>query len=81
MSFFGLKNKNDHGLNMLLKVPPPPEMQILIPSAEARHHIEGLHGPSEYKTLTLTEKTLIVVEVKATLGKSKTSRFYANTQG
>jgi len=81
MSFFGLKNKNDHGLNMLLKVPPPPEMQILIPSAEARHHIEGLHGPSEYKTLTLTEKTLTVVEVKATLGKSKTSTFYANTQG
>ncbi|MGQ1887832.1 hypothetical protein [Serratia marcescens] len=80
-NYFGLKNKSGHGLDVLLKVPPPPEMQIRIPSSEARHHIEGLRGPSEYKTLTFTEETLIVVEVKATLGKSKTPGFYAKTQG
>ena len=81
ISRFGLKNKSGHGLDVLLKVPPPPEMQIRVPKAEARHHIEGLRGPSEYKTLTFREETLIVVEVKATLGKSKTPGFYANTQG
>lgn len=81
ISYFGLKNKNGHGLDVLLKVPPPPKMKIRIPSAEARHHIEGLRDPSQYKTLTFAKETLLVVEVKATLGKSKTPDFYANTQG
>ncbi len=81
ISRFGLKNKSGHGLDMLLKVPPPPEMQIRVPGSEARHHIDGLGGPSEYKTLTFKEETLIVVEVKATLGKSKTPGFYEKTQG
>lgn len=81
ISYFGLKNKSGHGLDMLLKVPPPPEMQIRVPNAKARHHIDGLRGAAEYKTLTFTEETLIVVEVKTTLGKSKTAGFYANTQG
>jgi len=43
--------------------------------------IDGLHGPSQYKKLTFTEETLIVVEVKATMGKNKTPGFYAKTQG
>lgn len=80
-SKFGLKHRSGHGLDMLVRVPPPPEMQIRVPKAEARHRIEGLRGPSEYKTLTFTEETLIVVEVKATLGKTETPKFYAHTQG
>jgi len=81
ISCFGLKNKSGHDLDVLLKVPPPPDMMIRVPTAQARHHIEGLHGPSQYKKLTFTEETLIVVEVKATMGKNKTPGFYAKTQG
>ncbi|WP_272015472.1 hypothetical protein [Pseudomonas aeruginosa] len=81
ISRFGLKNRSGHGLDMLLKVPPPPQLQIRVPTAEARHHMDGLRGPSEYKTLTFSEETLLVVEVKTTLGKTKTPGFYANTQG
>ncbi|WP_423762285.1 hypothetical protein [Burkholderia sp. NLJ2] len=81
ISRLGLKNKSDHGLDVLLKVPPPPEMQIRVPAADSRHHIEGLRGVSESRTLTFKEETLIVVELKTTLGKKKTPGFYENTQG
>lgn len=79
-SKFGLKNRSGHGLDMLVRVPPPPEMQIRVPKAEARDHIEGLRGSSEYKTLAFTEETLIVVEVKTTLGKSGTTELSEKTQ-
>ena len=79
-STFGLKNRSGHGLDMLVWVPPPPEMQIRVPKAEARNHMEGLQGPSECKTLTFRENTLIVVEIKTTLGKSKTTALSKETQ-
>ncbi|AVJ25962.1 hypothetical protein [Achromobacter spanius] len=79
-SMFGLKNRSGHGLDMLVWVPPPPEMQIRAPKAEARDHIEGLRGPSEYKTLAFSEETLIVVEIKTTLGKSRTAELSKETQ-
>jgi len=79
-SKFGLKNRSGHGLDMLVRVPPPPEMQIRVPKSEARDHIEGLRGSSEYKTLAFAEETLIVVEVKTTLGKGKTTELSRETQ-
>ncbi|MCO7635152.1 hypothetical protein NJF54_25380, partial [Pseudomonas guariconensis] len=44
-SRFGLKNKSDHGIDMLVYVPPPPSMKVRNPTTQAmRHHIDGLKG-------------------------------------
>ena len=80
-STFGLKNNSGHGLDMLIKVPPPPEMQIRVPEEKVRHKIEELGEAAQYKTLSFKEETLIVMEVKTTLGGKKTPGFIANTQG
>ncbi|EHK64144.1 hypothetical protein [Achromobacter arsenitoxydans] len=81
VSRFGLKNKSNHGLDMLVRVPPPPEMLIRVPSAEGRHRIEGLRDVSQQQKVVFNEETLIVMEVKTTLGKSETPGLLEKTQG
>ncbi|MFD4836909.1 hypothetical protein ACFWP0_05330 [Achromobacter sp. NPDC058515] len=82
ISRFGLKNKSGHGLDVLLRVPPPPEMEIRVPTEDARHYIDGVHGEaSQTRVLRFTDETLLVVEVKATMGRERTPGFYAGTQG
>ncbi|MEX5343725.1 hypothetical protein WCE05_22675, partial [Pseudomonas sp. I2] len=72
-SRFGLKNKSDHGIDMLVYVPPPPSMKVRNPTTQAmRHHIDGLKGTAPVEEMRFEEGTLLVIEVKTTLGKSKT---------
>lgn len=75
-SRFGLKNKSDQGIDMLVYVPPPPSMTVRNPTTqEMRHHIDGLKGVAPVEELKFQEGTLLVIEVKTTLGKSKTPGF------
>lgn len=73
---FGLTNKSGHGLDMLVWVPPPPELTVRVPSDRYRHSIDGATGPVQ-KTVTLkfTEDTLLVIETKTTLGQMRTPGF------
>ena len=74
----GLTNKSGHGLDMLVWVPPPPELTVRVPIDKFRHAIDGATGPAQ-KTVTMkfTEDTLLVMETKATLGLSRTPGFNA----
>ncbi|WP_144417745.1 hypothetical protein [Pseudomonas protegens] len=72
---FGLSNKSGHGLDMLVWVPPPPSITVRVPTDAERHFIDGVKGTAPTKTLTFAEDTLLVIEVKATLGGIKTSGF------
>ena len=75
-SQFGLKNKSDQGIDMLVYVPPPPSMTVRNPTTqEMRHHIDGLKGTAPLEELKFEAGTLLVIEVKTTLGKSKTPGF------
>lgn len=75
-SQFGLKNKSDQGIDMLVYVPPPPSMTVRNPTTlEMRHHIDGLKGTAPVEELKFEAGTLLVIEVKTTLGKSKTPGF------
>ncbi|HCN44797.1 MAG TPA: hypothetical protein DIT18_03335, partial [Pseudomonas sp.] len=38
---FGLTNKSGHGLDMLVWVPPPPELTVRVPIDRYRHSIDG----------------------------------------
>ena len=79
-SQFGLKNKSDQGIDMLVYVPPPPSMTVRNPTTqEMRHHIDGLKGTAPLNELKFEAGTLLVIEVKTTLGKSRTPGFL-NTQ-
>lgn len=81
-SQFGLKNKSDQGIDMLVYVPPPPSMTVRNPTSNAmRHHIDGLKGTSPVEELTFEPGTLLVIEVKTTLGKSKTPGFLETQAG
>ncbi|MEC4564253.1 hypothetical protein L7O53_25120, partial [Pseudomonas sp. CMAA1741] len=65
---------------MLVYVPPPPSMTVRNPTTqEMRHHIDGLKGTAPVEELKFEAGTLLVIEVKTTLGKSKTPGFI-NTQ-
>ncbi|HWL27509.1 MAG TPA: hypothetical protein VNQ97_01245 [Burkholderiaceae bacterium] len=73
---FGLTNKSGHGLDMLVWVPPPPELTVRVPTDEFRHFIDGAKGPVQATTtLKFTEDTLLVMETKATLGQVRTPGF------
>jgi hypothetical protein len=75
-SRFGLANRSGHGLDMLVRVPPPPSITVRVPTTDAmRNHIDGLKGTAPTKTITFTEDTLLVIETKSTLGGVKTSKF------
>ncbi len=75
-SQFGLKNRSDQGIDMLVYVPPPPSMTVRNPTTGAmRHHIDGIKGTSPVEELKFEEGTLLVIEVKTTLGKSRTPGF------
>lgn len=75
-SQFGLKNKSDQGIDMLVYVPPPPSMTVRNPTTQAmRHHIDGVKGTAPVEDVKFEEGTLLVIEVKTTLGKSKTPGF------
>ena len=81
-SQFGLKNKSDQGIDMLVYVPPPPSMTVRNPTTNAmRHHIDGLKGTSPVEELVFEPGTLLVIEVKTTLGKSKTPGFLKTQAG
>lgn len=81
-SRFGLTNKSGHGLDMLVRVPPPPSLTVRAPTTNAmRHGMDGAKGaPAPTQTLNFTEDTLLVIETKATLGGTKTPGFN-KTQG
>ncbi|MCO7597556.1 hypothetical protein NJF35_24635, partial [Pseudomonas guariconensis] len=67
---------SDHGIDMLVYVPPPPSMKVRNPTTQAmRHHIDGLKGTAPVEEMRFEEGTLLVIEVKTTLGKSKTPTF------
>ncbi|HGM5579434.1 TPA: hypothetical protein ACKP22_001092 [Pseudomonas putida] len=75
-SQFGLKNRSDQGIDMLVYVPPPPSMTVRNPTTGAmRHHIDGIKGTAPVEELKFEEGTLLVIEVKTTLGKSRTPGF------
>ncbi|MBV4504508.1 hypothetical protein HU751_006570 [Pseudomonas sp. BW13M1] len=75
-SQFGLKNKSDQGIDMLVYVPPPPSMSVRNPTnQQMRHHIDGIKGVAPMEELQFAEGTLLVIEVKTTLGKTKTPGF------
>ncbi|MFG8564244.1 hypothetical protein ACEPT0_28420 [Pseudomonas paraeruginosa] len=73
---FGLTNKSGHGLDILVWVPPPPEITVRVPANEFRHTIDGVKGPAQ-KTVTMkfTEDRLLVMETKTTLGQARTPGF------
>ncbi|WP_269503297.1 hypothetical protein [Burkholderia sp. IMCC1007] len=77
----GLTNKSGHGLDMLVWVPPPPELTVRVPLDKYRHAIDGATGPAQ-KTVTMkfTEDTLLVMETKATLGMVRTPGFNKTQQ-
>ncbi|PWD61728.1 hypothetical protein DF209_07215 [Pectobacterium polaris] len=81
-SRFGLKNKSDHGLDMLVWVPPPPSLTVRVPTTNTmRHGMDGANGtPAPTQTLTFKDDTLLVIETKTTLGLTKTPGFN-KTQG
>ena len=67
-------------IDMLVYVPPPPSMTVRNPTTqEMRHHIDGLKGTAPLNELKFEAGTLLVIEVKTTLGKSRTPGFL-NTQ-
>ena len=78
---FGLTNKSNHGLDMLVWVPPPPSITVRDPSDASRHFIDGVKNTAPTKTLTFTEDTLLVIESKATLGGAKTPGFNKTQKG
>ncbi|MGY3014583.1 hypothetical protein ACVWZ5_000088 [Pseudomonas sp. TE6283] len=80
-SQFGLKNKSDQGIDMLVYVPPPPSMSVRNPTnQQMRHHIDGIKGVAPMEELQFAEGTLLVIEVKTTLGKTKTPGFLKTQQ-
>ncbi|MEC4563762.1 hypothetical protein L7O53_22635, partial [Pseudomonas sp. CMAA1741] len=61
---------------MLVYVPPPPSMTVRNPTTqEMRHHIDGLKGTAPLEELKFEAGTLLVIEVKTTLGKTRTPSF------
>ncbi|ROP58140.1 hypothetical protein EDF81_3303 [Enterobacter sp. BIGb0383] len=76
-SRFGLTNKSGHGLDMLVWVPPPPSLTVRAPTTDAmRHGLDSAKGiPAATQTLNFTDDTLLVIETKTTLGRTKTPKF------
>lgn len=68
----GLNNASGQGLDILVKVPPPPSLTVRNPASQtARNSIEGSHGTPHTTTLTFQPDTLLVIEVKTTLGRKQ----------
>ncbi|MDD0977586.1 hypothetical protein [Pseudomonas fontis] len=81
-SRYGLKNRSDHGIDMLVLVPPPPSLTLRnAPTATMRDHIDGVKGLAPLEVMRFEEETLLVIEVKATLGKSRTPGLLATQSG
>ncbi|WP_447873546.1 hypothetical protein [Serratia fonticola] len=77
----GLNNASGQGLDILVKVPPPPSLTVRNPASQtARNSIEGSHGTTPTTTLTFQPDTLLVIEVKTTLGRKKTPGLLKSTQ-
>lgn len=77
----GLTNKSGHGIDVLIKVPPPPSMTIRVPETDvARNAIEGTKGTTPTRVVTFEPDTLLVIEVKTTLGGVETPRLISSTQ-
>lgn len=81
-SRYGLKNRSDHGIDMLVLVPPPPSLTLRnAPTATMRDHIDGVKGLAPLEVVRFEEETLLVIEVKATLGKAKTPALLPTQKG
>lgn len=77
----GLNNASSQGLDILVKVPPPPSLTIRNPTSQAeRNGIEGSHGTTPTTTLTFQPDTLLVIELKTTLGLQSTPGLSKATQ-
>ncbi|CAD5110407.1 hypothetical protein [Zestomonas carbonaria] len=72
----GLSNKSNQGLDVLVYVPPPPSLEVRVPTTGAmRHGIDGMNGKAETEKIHFTKKTLLVFETKTTLSKDFTPDF------
>ncbi|WP_447874432.1 hypothetical protein [Serratia fonticola] len=77
----GLNNASSQGLDILVKVPPPPSLTVRNPTTQtARNGIEGAHGTTKTTTLTFQPDTLLVIELKTTLGGQVTPGLSKATQ-
>ena len=77
----GLNNASSQGLDILVKVPPPPSLTVRNPTTQtARNGIEGAHGTTGTTTLTFQPDTLLVIELKTTLGGQVTPGLSKATQ-
>ncbi|WP_058910186.1 hypothetical protein [Entomohabitans teleogrylli] len=77
----GLNNASGQGLDILVRVPPPPGLTVRNPATQAaRNGIEGSHGTSPTTTMVFEPDTLLVIEAKTTLGGQKTPGLSSATQ-
>ncbi|WP_042818960.1 hypothetical protein [Yersinia wautersii] len=77
----GLNNASSQGLDILVKVPPPPSLTVRNPASQtARNSIEGSHGTTQTTRLTFQPDTLLVIELKTTLGGQVTPGLSKATQ-
>ncbi|MBC3380411.1 hypothetical protein H8I69_14940 [Serratia fonticola] len=77
----GLNNASGQGLDILVRVPPPPSLTVRTPTTQAaRNGIEGSHGTTKTTTLTFQPDTLLVIELKTTLGGQVTPGLSKATQ-
>lgn len=77
----GLTNASNQGLDILVRVPPPPSLTVRNPTSQAaRNGIEGSHGTTGTTKLMFQADTLLVIEAKTTLGGQVTPGLSKATQ-
>ncbi|PSH19018.1 hypothetical protein B7R74_13885 [Yersinia pseudotuberculosis] len=77
----GLTNASGQGLDILVRVPPPPSLTLRNPVSQvAINGIEGAYGTNVTTMKTFQPDSLLVIEVKTTLGGQKTSGLSKATQ-
>ncbi|WP_411703664.1 hypothetical protein [Edaphovirga cremea] len=79
----GLNNASGQGLDILVRVPPPPNLTVRNPdpaNQAVRNGIEGSHGTTPTTEMTFQPDTLLVIELKTTLGGQVTPGLSKATQ-